>query len=378
MKPKIITVFTEGDSNKLSTWSNVPFFLTNTLEKKGYIINRVDVNSNKIIRGIYNKIILKIIKRLFNKKTEYYLNRTTYFEKRVERKMKRATKKYKDTDIFISTSFSYSPWKFTNKKTVLFCDWTIDYYYKYFLNRKPDRLERGAIERQDTQIDHSDYVISLFPDVTNYMKEKYSNKNIFYLGNVINSVLDVNMEQILKSKLESFSILFIGGKKYIEGAKSLIMAYDSLKLKYPRIIVNIIGISKEQFSYLPSEINCYGYLDKSKEKDKRVYYRLMSEAKLIINTTPKWAAFSATVEAMYWYTPVITTPYASFVKTFGTNINFGYYCEKNDPELINRFISKILQLSDSDYLNMCQSANKVVQQFSWDNYVNKLLKAISE
>jgi hypothetical protein len=46
IKIKEITVFTIGDSKKMSTWSNVPFFFTETLISKGVKVNRVDIGQS--------------------------------------------------------------------------------------------------------------------------------------------------------------------------------------------------------------------------------------------------------------------------------------------------------------------------------------------
>src|SRR5512141_2155738 len=39
-----ITVFTCGDSSKPRTWSNIPYFFTQTLISKGLKVNRVDIS----------------------------------------------------------------------------------------------------------------------------------------------------------------------------------------------------------------------------------------------------------------------------------------------------------------------------------------------
>ncbi|EOR23312.1 group 1 glycosyl transferase [Niallia nealsonii AAU1] len=291
--------------------------------------------------------------------------------------MKRAVKKYSDTDIFISTSFSYTPWKYTNKKKVLFCDWTISYYYDYFLNRTPDKLEQKSIERQNVHLQKSDYIISLFPNVSEYIKKVF-NEKAYYIGNVINSELDVNKDEILKCKRNSNSILFVGGPKYIEGARCLINSFEMIQEDYPELELNIIGINKKEVDNLPERVNFYGYLNKSNHSDRETYYNLMKNAKVIVNTTPKWAAFSGTVEAMYWYTPVITTPYTSFIETFGSDMKFGYYCERNDPELLKNYLENILTMVQLDYVDLCINANSMVQKFTWDNYVTNLLQTIEE
>ncbi|GBU07133.1 hypothetical protein AwDysgo_04640 [Bacteroidales bacterium] len=55
-KIKEITLFTNGDSNDLSVFSNVPYFFAQTLISKGIKVNRVDIGISKKME---NPIFLK-------------------------------------------------------------------------------------------------------------------------------------------------------------------------------------------------------------------------------------------------------------------------------------------------------------------------------
>ena len=61
---KEIIIFSCGDSNDISTWSNVPYLFTKTLEGKGYKLNRVDISPNKIINRVFNTTAYIIFKRI--------------------------------------------------------------------------------------------------------------------------------------------------------------------------------------------------------------------------------------------------------------------------------------------------------------------------
>ena len=50
-------------------------------------------------------------------------------------------------------------------------------------------MEYRAIKRQDDTIKNANYVVTLFPNVYDFMKQKFN--NIYYLGNVINTVENV-------------------------------------------------------------------------------------------------------------------------------------------------------------------------------------------
>ena len=79
--------------------------------------------------------------------------------------------------------------------------------------RVPGILEKKSIERQRKEIEAADYVISLFPDVQEYMEKKY-NWKVYYLGNVINSeIRDFNADELIGKKHHG-NYLFIGEKIY--------------------------------------------------------------------------------------------------------------------------------------------------------------------
>lgn len=372
---KEITVFTKGDSEKVSTWSNVPYFLTETLIAKGIKVNRVNIKPVRIIKAIHTSITQKILKT-FNKDSRYTYLRSYLHSLNARILIKKAIKQYPNSDAFIFLTFSFSSAGLTNKPTVLFSDWTFDYFFKYFRNRQPDFFEKQSIKRENWHIENADLVIPLFPAVTEYMKKMYRNKNIFYLGNVINSLYNAAEDEIVSQKNHSDNIIFVGGKKYIEGANTLIEAFVMLKEKLPKLKLHIIGMNAYDFAQIPNDVTCYGYLDKGKTEDRGLYYKLFKEAKVFVNTTPKWGAFSACIEAMYFYIPVIVFPYTDFKETFGNNIKFGYYCDRNAPELIAENILKLF--ANKDYRSFCIQAHQSVKQFTWDAYIDKMLEKIEE
>jgi glycosyltransferase involved in cell wall biosynthesis len=372
-KVKEVTVFTNGDSRNLSTWSNVPYFFTETLLLKGIQVNRVDISPSPFLAKIYAKTFQKLLKAINNRTYDYLRSFMHFID--VKLKIWKALKKCKDSDVSIFLTFSFSSAGLTKKPTILFCDWTYDHYFKYFLNREPDLLERACIAREDRQIENADLVFPLFPGVADYMKSRYGNRNIFYLGNVVNSLLDVDEFEILEKKLSANNILLIGSTKYLEGAESLIQAYISLKERFPKLSLSIVGMNREDFVALPDGVTCYGYLDKAKKEERELYYSLLIGAKVFVNTTPKWGAFSATLEAMYFYNPIIVTPYDEFVQTFGLDINFGYYC--NDDSIASLCSNIINILENAFYKSLTINAHEAVKDYTWSAYIDKLLAKVN-
>ena len=368
---KEITIFSYGDSNKLSTWSNVPYLFTKTLENKGLVVNRVNILPNRYINLLFNYSISPLL-RLIDRKSSFDYSRSFLYIREAKFKIEKAVNRYPNSDAFVFLNFDFSVSEFTSKPSFQFGDWTYEHYLNYFVSKSPNFFEKEFLKHQQTEINNSNIVSLLFPGMQSHMEEIYKSK-ISYIGNVINSVCDASQSEALNLKSSSSKILFVGSVKYMEGALSLIEAFTLLKKKYSDISLHFIGLNDEDFKdNLPKDVFCYGYLDKGIDSERQTYYNLFKEAKVFVNTTPKWSSFSASIEAMYFYTPVIVPSYDEFVHTFGEDFNGGLFCDDNRT-LSNTI--EILMHSDN-YIDKCINAHELVKEFTWDRYIDKFLNEI--
>lgn len=369
---KNILVFTYGDSNNPSTWSNVPYMFTKTLEKKGYNVIRVDMSTKRTIFSLGYTLLIKIIKP----STTYYYVRSKINRNFVEKKIKKAVEKYDDiVDLYISISFDFSPSKYTKKKVLLISDWPIEYALENRYNRKPDWLEIGDIERHRTVIEEATYRVSLFQDVSDYMNKRFKSKTL-YLGALINGFKPVDEFKRMDNRNK---ITFIGKKSYHTSAQKLIFAFEKLDKKMvdeKNLELHIIGMNKHDFKNIKNKkIYFHDYLDKGIKEQCEKYYRILKETIVVVNTTEKWAGMSSILESMYYYRPIITSKYDEYVKTFGDNINFGYYC-KNDENELKKYVEKILTLKSNEYEKFSINAHNVVKEYSYDAYIDKIVDLV--
>ena len=370
---KEITVFTIGDSSKISTWSNIPYFFTETLIMKSIKVNRVDLSPSPLVIKIFRGTALPVLRMIYKNTTYNYLRTFTHFVN-VRYRVKKAVKKFPYADINLFLTFSFSSIGLTQKPTVLLCDWTYEYFLMHFKNKKPDFLEKLSINRENRQIENADLVVLLFNSMKSHMNLRYINPKISYLGNYVINSLYVASERDMLNKKNSYSILFVGNKYYKEGAKSLIDALKIIKNDYPNAKLNIVGMDASNFKKLPEYVKCYGFLDKGNPAEREIFHQLFKTARVFVNTNPKWGAFSTTIEAMYSYIPIVVSPYDEFVSTFGKNINFGCYCNKNGPDKI---AEKIRIIFDSpNYHALCVNAHNAVKDFTWSSYIDKFLMQI--
>lgn len=180
------------------------------------------------------------------------------------------------------------------------------------------------------------------------------------------------METVINKKLDSNKILFIGQKKYLIGAKLVIQAMEEIRGKGLNYTLDIIGLKVRDIGNIPDFVTCHGYLHKDNYLENELYYRLICDAKVLINPCKIWGGFSSTIEAMYFATPVIVAPYEDFVATFGKEVKFGYYFNSSSPECLANLIEKLED--KGKYKSMCVEAHAVTSNHTWENYVDKMIE----
>lgn len=371
-----VLFFCYGDSSIASTWSNVPFCFTKALEKKDIEVDRVDLNSNKTISNFYNYFIRKALKMLLG--NSLYYNRTRLFQWLTKKKIKQVINKNSSADLAIFCCFDFYD-ESKRIPSLLFSDWDYITLLKNRLGRPAYNNEKRFIKQQREAIENADYVVPMFPSVTEDMKLRYPVANICFLGgNVINNLCKDNLteKEILQKKLSSNKILFIGkADRYLESAKLVAEAVDTLRRENKELQLDLIGISRDQLKFYSDGIKCHGYLHKEDDTENKKYYDLLINAKVIVNPTPRWAAFSSVAEAMYFYTPVIITPYEDFMQLFGENISFGVYNQTFTRQAIIDSLNMIIH--HENYLQLCQNAHQAVKNYTWDSYIEKMLNMIN-
>lgn len=401
-----VIFFTNGDANNANVWSNVPYCFSHALENKGITVHRIDYSMNSTFVRFYNLVLRRILDSLNLRKLRFpYLRTTRLFKFFAERKIKKAIQQHPQAELCLFMGYGfYNKW--SNVPSLLFSDWTTEMDIQK--KRKPNFLENRIIHQEEEAINHAEYVVSLFPVCCEEMKRKYPKANIHFLGgNVINdlsglrlrethpnppclgrenqttekqdnlqissSSKDIYVDTLLETKEKSKRLLFIGRKTtYLGAAKKLIEAFKLLKQEeaYKDYELDIVGCAESDFGSLPEGVTCYGFLNKSEEKDRKTYYDLLLRAKVLVNANPKWGAFSSTVEAMYYYTPVIVSPYQDFVKNFGEKIDFGVYNQDFTAESIANDIKSVI--NSDNYTEMCNFAHENVKTYTWENYVKRL------
>lgn len=366
---KEIIFFSCGDSNDPKMWSNVPCLYSRTLEKKGYLVHRVNFGPKQSWINRYNNLGNRL-KKLFHRDSVLPYSKSELRFLWGWPKVKHALKKYKDADLCIFMGSGMANFG-DHRPCVIFCEDAYQAKIKENLQRGPLFFERQFIKREINAWNKADLITILFPQDMQTMKELSPEINVQYRGgNVINSFYDgeLNESEILASKSKSNMILYVGGGHYKEGAMMTIAAFRLLKAKHPELELHIIGMTADAFESLPEGVICHGYLNKDNPSQNKTYYSLFKNAKLYMNPTPRWGAYSSCVEAMYFYNPIIVHPYKHFVGEFGTEIDFGCYNNEFTPEGVAESIERVVYAQN--YLEMAKNAHNHVKDYTWDKYID--------
>ncbi len=365
------TVFTLGDARKISTWSNVPYLFTRALERYGFPVVRVNIGQYKLLQAGYD-MTFNVLRALRLTRTRHNYFRSGLNHWLTTRTMERAMRRHPHNhNLFMTFSFGANRHR---RPFTLFCDMTFEKHLAYFEGRAPDRLEVRSVEREEENLRQARLVVSLFPELAEELREEYGDK-VKYYGNVVNiEAPEVDEEALLHPKGEAVEIVFIGKEHYKKGLLLLLEAMPLINAGRARPVkLHVIGLNRLHVrGNVPPNVEFHGYLDKGREEQRALYYDILKRARLFVNPNVKWGAFSASLEAMFLYTPVVLFPYAEFTRTFGHDGDVGHFLRNEDPAELARAVTRLLD-DPALWREKALHAHAVVKHFTWDNYVGRYL-----
>lgn len=107
-------------------------------------MNKVDISAWNLVRKIYNHSINKILSTLFPTQA-YQFERSGLYNYLVERKIERYVKSDNSSDLYIFMTFTfYNKWN--SVPSVIFSDWSYDYYIRERCKREPYFFEKRYLK----------------------------------------------------------------------------------------------------------------------------------------------------------------------------------------------------------------------------------------
>jgi glycosyltransferase involved in cell wall biosynthesis len=141
-------------------------------------------------------------------------------------------------------------------------------------------------------------------------------------------------------------------------------------------IIGIHGSEQDVFDESFSNVRFHGYLRKGVPGERSLYYSLLSNADVFMNLTEVWGPVSATFEAMFFYTSVISPPYDELVALFGEKPAFCRFINPTDLPQISGTLTTLH--SNRDILTRQKlAAREASESHTWDRFVDELLDVAS-
>lgn len=364
---KQLVVFSNGDAWDARTWSNVPYMFLNAFKRQfpdtpivTFDMSSVDNHGLLwLVRGAWNALVTPVAGKLFT------FNRTKFRHYLLNKKIRRFTKNVAGGEgVFLSFDFSNPAPKTPGYKVCLLCDWTIEYEISEHQHREPTAAERRLIECQREVISGADLVTALFPYSAKLISETCVGSKVTCYGLPSNALCDVR-PVLLRS---SNRLLFIGNSKYAESLGVVAEGLRAFNLSNPghEFGLDVIGMEHgpgERSGY----VSYHGYLSKSVQEEKALYYALLTSCRALINVSDRWVGASSIIEALALGTPVVVTPNMELEALLGEP-DFGLWCDCT-AEDVKRCLNELSELTDLQLESMGRSAVVKTSKFTWDNLV---------
>jgi glycosyltransferase involved in cell wall biosynthesis len=369
----------DGDSNDVNAWSNIPYLLATELERRGNQLIRVNLEAPWLLRRLWRcSIGMRHKLRHWHTSFDFYRSRTNHWL--TTRRLNKAVRRHVGSDtILINLSISVAPTRCTIP-VVLLSDWSYHHYITEHLCRQPDRSEQATIDRDNAAMARASLVVLLFPESAARLQRQIPAGRFLFFGHVINGhpLASPLPDQPPASTPHSpWRLLFVGRPRYREGLELLLQALTQLPADLP-VQLDVIGISPQEIDVpaeLQQSVHLHGYLSKAHADQRDAYYSLLNQADLLINASARWGGFSATVEAMYRRTAVVTPPYDEFQSIFGSTIPFGAYLPELTPFVLAAAITSLLQ-NPAQLAEQQLSAHQAVASFTWRAFLDRLFAEV--
>ena len=386
------------------TWSNVPACLLHALKAKNIEVVTVNLAPLRVLKALYLICSYGRRRRYPDSSFDYF--RSSIHQAYVRLKLKVVTWALHDHVPLIVLSFSF-PLRTGTRPSVLISDWTYEHYIREHLCRRPDVLESRAIATEQRALQAADLVVSIFPAIAKGLARSVNRDGVCYLGHGVNHLPDplISRQQPrspnpvaslrlplpanerlsptsrAKNRRQSGSILFVGGRRYLEALQLLLKAFAVIqKREHAAFTIDVIGFSQASLMKLgaPPGVVGHGYLDKSCSRDFKAYQDLFSRASVFVNVSPCWLGFSSMLEALAHGIPAIVAPHPELEHMFPSPAPFLVHCAygKGEQAAVDLSDTILSVINSSNYESISLSAQQAASGYTWDSFVSRLIARI--
>jgi len=359
-----INFFSLGDCRNINTWSQFPYYFHRALLKHDVTINPINLIPSE------NRAYHLLCK--FRSRSNYLLTNM---------KLRSAARQWRDVDLNVFMTFSFSSYGYVDVPVVHYCDRTYEHHLEES-GRKPTARDHMFIKIDRQNLENAALVLTTNQLCCDFITNRYNAKRVIYLRAGVNTDLELpNPEDLILTKEKSKDILFIGRGAYKRGVDILLKAFRIFNERCGReFMLHIVGVAPQE---LPRELQAadanirfYGYLDKTVPEQRERYYRLLQSAKLFVFPMRPSPVAGVIREAQMLCTPVIISNVSSASERVTNNYN-GILVDRLEPEEFAQQMNDLVK-DTSKWRSLAGNAHLSNKDYTWDRTAETFLEIVDE
>lgn len=272
----------------------------------------------------------------------------------------------------------------SSKPKIMWSDTTfsniLNYYndYKNLSNSDINKFIKTELEA----LNNSNYIFLTSEWATKSAINDYKiDKNkVFELPFGANLVEEVNIRDIDISKksetLDNLKLLFIGKNWERKGGKLVLELCKKLASYNVKYQLNIIGCNPNIPNELKKNVNVYGLLNKSVEKENKLFNEIIRESHFFVMPSLAEAFGHVYCEANAYGIPALALNTGGVPSVILDGINGYTFGIEDFIEKSSDYLSSIKSKKE-EYIGLCKtSRNRYIDHLNWNSSVKKLLNII--
>jgi glycosyltransferase involved in cell wall biosynthesis len=297
-----ITLFTRGDSRRVTTWSGLPKGCADALEELGIVVHRVDTMPlRKVLRAV-DRLRQRIGIR------DDLLYQVIY--SRLERQqVAGACRRYPSSQCNLFLTYSFTSHGLSHLPVVHYCD---ECFAQVVDSRGGDlsRGEKRRLTEEEEALGTSDLILSTNRHGVEFLKSYYGFGNVFSeaVGGITQTKCGGEALSGGPLRTRTRSVLFVGSSVEERGLdvllEALVIFNRTAETGYK---LDVIGFEAGAVPGDWPDTTWHGRLDRSRPDEAQLFSRLMEQATMFVLPSRSGPPARAMVEAQLAGTPVIVT-----------------------------------------------------------------------
>lgn len=371
-----INVFALGESTDVNFWSCLPFYLCAALERRA-TLRRINLLLPKPSTAY--SVLRRVAPRLwqsFAASHEYtFRNRRRCYL--INREIARMSGKFKDADLDLFLTFSFSSYPTSRAPVVHYCDRTYEHYLEENGFRQAPR-DRYFIEQEKENLRNAFCVFVTNQLCRDFIRQRYGIDNVVLVPAGINvettSVADP--DRLIKEKLQSKDVLFIAREAYRRGVDIAVDAFRLAAQNKKEWRLHIVGVRPDEVGAEDERIKVYGYLRKDVPADRVVYDDLFRRARVFVCPVRMGQPPTGAIrEAQAMCTPVVLSDVSDGPELVTHGYN-GLLTDSLKPEAFAHCMTQLVE-NDTMWSKLALGAHQSIRERTWDKTVSELIETVS-